>query len=67
MLVEVQNVLNLLAAKTNVTVPWSTAVPGASYNYSTIDSARRMKHSTTMKTGKNDATKIGQVVNVGGT
>ena len=53
--------LDLLEQKTNVTVPWSTAVPGASYNYSSVDEVRRKKHTTTMKTGKNDVTQIGQV------
>ena len=57
---EVQVILDLVTAKTNVTIPWSSAVPGSVNNYTSIADARRRSGKTTMNTGKKTLSDAGQ-------
>ena len=61
-LLEVQAILDQVEAKTNATIPWSSAVPGAVANYTSIADARRRKGRDTMQTGKNDISEAGNLV-----
>jgi hypothetical protein len=61
-LLEVQAILDLVEAKTNTTIPWTSAVPGSVANYTSIADARRRLGRTTMKTGKSKLGDAGQVV-----
>lgn len=61
-LMEVQVILDLVTAKTNVTIPWSSAVPGSVNNYTSIADARRRSGKTTMNTGKKTLSDAGQTI-----
>ena len=61
-LLEVQSILNQVQAKTNVTVPWTSAVPGSVANYTTIADARRRKGRDTIYTGKGDIMQAGTLL-----
>ncbi len=62
LLLEVQKLLDLLAAKTGMVVNWSSAVPGATTNWTSIADTRRRKTRDTLKTGKNNVKQVAQYV-----
>lgn len=47
---------------TNVTVPWSAAIPGAAINYSSIADTRRRRTPDTLYTGKKNKHQIAQYI-----
>jgi hypothetical protein len=61
-LMEVQKVLDAVAAKTNVTVPWTTAVPGSVANLTSMADAKRRVGPTTVKTGKGNIDDVGKLL-----
>ncbi|KAJ1438553.1 CD36 family-domain-containing protein [Ochromonadaceae sp. CCMP2298] len=66
-LVEVQGLLNVVAAKTGKALPpWNTAVPGGSTNWSSIEETRRRRAPDTFKTGLDNINQVGQYVHYEG-
>lgn len=61
-LLEVQNLLNVISAKTGQVIPWTSGVPGATNNYTSIDDTRRRRNVDVMKTGKKNLNQISQYV-----
>jgi hypothetical protein len=59
---EVQSLLDAVAAKTGIVVPWSAAVAGAANNYTSIEDARRRHGKDTLKTGKKNKNQVSQYV-----
>lgn len=61
----VQKLLDIVAVKTdgNVTIPWTTAVPGTSTNMTTIADTRRRFAPTTTYTGKKNRNQASQLIN----
>lgn len=61
----VQLLLDKVAVKTdgNVTIPWTTAVPGTSTNMTTIADSRRRFAPTTTYTGKKNRNQASQLIN----
>lgn len=62
LLTQVSYILAEVKAKTNVTIPWSTAVPGAAVNYTSIHDTRRRRTPDTLYTGKKNKHKIAAYV-----
>lgn len=58
LLTEVQLILNRI----NSTTPWSTAVPGAATNWTSIEDTRRRRPPDTFKTGKKNTKEVAQYV-----
>lgn len=61
-LVAVANILKVLEEDTGVVVPWTSAVPGVSANYTSIEDTRRRISPDTFKTGKKDLKEIDKYV-----
>ena len=61
-LMEVQKMLDLVAKETNITIPFSTAVPGSVSNDTSIESVRQRRGRTTLQTGKSDAKQVGTIL-----
>ena len=61
-LLEVQAILDMVAKKTNMTIPWSSAMPGSVTNYTSIEDTRRRCGKTTMNTGKKKLSDAGQTI-----
>lgn len=59
---EVQGIINVIAAKTGKVIPWSSAIPGVAYNYTSIEDARRRRNVDVYKTGKKNLNQVGQYV-----
>lgn len=57
-MLEVQGLIDAAAPGT----PWTSAVPGPAYNYSSIDDARRRRNVDVQKTGKKNPKKAAQYV-----
>jgi hypothetical protein len=62
LLEEVQKLLDGLYAQKGLFVPWSSAVPGAATNWTTIEDTRRRKTTDVYKTGKKNKQQVGQYV-----
>ncbi|RYH18302.1 hypothetical protein EON65_27325 [archaeon] len=59
---EVQHIIDILSAKIGKKIPWSTAIPGASINYTSIEDTRRRRTADTFKTGKKDTMEVSRYV-----
>lgn len=62
LLEEVQLLLDIIEMKTGEVTPWSTAVPGAAVNYTSIDDARRRRANDLQFTGKKNVNQVGQYI-----
>jgi hypothetical protein len=62
LLLLVGEILATVGAATNSTIPWTSAVPGAANNYTSIADARRRRSPDTMKTGKKNKNQVSQYV-----
>lgn len=62
LLLEVQNLLYIVQNKTGEVIPWTSAVPGASTNWTSIEETRRRRAPDVFKTGKKNANQVGQYV-----
>jgi hypothetical protein len=58
LLAEVQIILNGIQNKTGQVIPWTTAVPGASTNWTTVEDTRRRRNPDTFKTGKKNPNQV---------
>jgi hypothetical protein len=59
-LLEVQQILNMLQMKTGMVVPWTSAVPGITVNYTSVSETRRRRGMDTLHTGKKDTKQVSQ-------
>lgn len=62
LLSEVSAILAEVKAKTNVTVPWTSAIPGAAVNYTSIYDTRRRRTPDTFYTGKKNKNQIASYI-----
>jgi hypothetical protein len=64
LLEEVQKLLNIIQSHdpNNTAIPWTSAVPGASTNWTSEDDVRRRRNPDVFKTGKKNKNQIGQYV-----
>lgn len=62
LLLEVQSIVDILSVKIGRPIPWTSGVPGAATNYTSIDDARRRRGMDTFKTGKKNKNQVGQYV-----
>lgn len=49
-------------AESGTVVPWTSAVPGAAVNWTSIEDTRRRRSRDTLKTGKNNAAEVSRYV-----
>jgi len=61
-LTELQTLLNVVQQKTNMSIPFSTAVPGSVSNDTSIEDVRRRRASTTVRTGKSNTKMVGNLL-----
>lgn len=64
LLMEVQQILYIVQNKSanGTVIPWTTAVPGASTNWTSVEDTRRRRNPDTFKTGKKNPNQVGQYV-----
>jgi hypothetical protein len=55
-------VLEKVGGLLGMEIPWSVAMPGAGFNYTSIDDARRRRTKDTFKTGKKNPNQVSQFV-----
>lgn len=64
LLLEVQNILYVVQNKSanGTVIPWTSAVPGASFNWTSVEETRRRRSPDKLKTGKKNPNQVSGIL-----
>lgn len=66
MLLEVQAIIDMAEEKSGQPIPWTSAVPGAAFNWTSVEETYRRRLPDTFKTGKKNKNQVSQYVKYNG-